>query len=171
MEADAVNAIVLQDEIGKDWVRCLHVMADSADALVAYQGQIPAHAKTERRVDDLRLGHIQAKWPLREVVRMLHPNFDGEFFQAAHWMVAVWWIGQEKVSQAMIEAGVAFALATGQDPQYALIRRVPAQAEEFVEVKGICLIRADWVPEGFLVVTTGGMQAGLPAFKVKGRQE
>ncbi len=163
-----MSAIVLQDEIGQDWVRRLHVMADSAEALVAYQGQIPAHARTERRMDDLRLNHIQARWPLREVIRMQHPSFDGEFFRSAHWTVAVWWIGPEKISWVMVEAGVAFALATGRKPQYALMRRIPTQAEEFVDVKGMTLVRADWVPEEFLVVTAGGMWQGLPAF-VKGR--
>lgn len=159
-----MSAIVLQNEIEQNWVRRLHVVADNAKALTAYQEQIPAHARIEIERDGLRLEHIQATWPLREVVRMRQP-----YFETAYATVAIWWIGQERVSKAMVEAGVAFALETGQDPQYALIRRIPAQVDEFVEIKGICLIRADWVPEGFLVVTAGGMWAGLPAFTVKGR--
>jgi hypothetical protein len=100
---------------------------------------------------------------VRQIVRIPHPSFS-----SAYWTIALWWIGQGKVSQAIFDAGVAFALATGVSPQFALIRNIPSQAQEFVEVKGICLVQDDWVPDGFLVVTAGGMRIGLPKFEMKG---
>jgi hypothetical protein len=63
-----------------------------------------------------------------------------------------------KVSKVIIEAGETFALSTGLDPQFAWIRVIPAGAQEFVEVRGMTLIQADWVPAGQVAVGRGGIE-------------
>lgn len=153
------GVVVLENTAGADWVWRLHVMAERSEALEGHKTNVPSHAEIRCYQDELRIHHFVATWPLRQVVRLRHPYFTG----TATWMVAVWWIGKDKVSQAINDAGLAFALACEIDPLVALIHRVPMQAEEFVEVHGITLVQADWVPEDFLVVTGRGMWAGLLA--------
>jgi uncharacterized protein (DUF2461 family) len=70
----------------------------------------------------------------------------------------VWHVAQgEKVSKQIIQAAEQFALSIGLDPAYAFMATLPAGAEEFAEVKGITLVRADWVPAGFVCVGRGGL--------------
>jgi hypothetical protein len=70
----------------------------------------------------------------------------------------VWSLAQgEKVSRQIMAAAERFALAMGMDPQFAFVRSIPTGAEEFVDVRGVTLVRADWVPEGFICLGRGGL--------------
>lgn len=149
----------LRDEIGLDWVRKAHVIAENDAALDAFE--VPAHATVKRYKDALRVWHLEAAWPLRDVVFVPHPSFA-----KATCPYALYWVGKDKVSLAMVEAGVLFAMKTGLEPQVAYIRRIPASASEFVEVRGIALVQADWVLDGFIAVTRGGLWQGLPQIGV-----
>ena len=155
------NLRVLTDLVGGDWVRRVHWMADRPEAIEQRRAELPDYAQVRRYKDSLHLEHLEASFPARGVFRMPIP---GEM--RGEWTLAVWWIGKQRVSQAMQEAGVQFALVTGREPRYALIGQIPPRAEEFVEAHGITLIQAHWVPVGFLVVTAGGMVTGLSKFTV-----
>lgn len=63
-----------------------------------------------------------------------------------------------KAAPVIIQAGEQFALEMGMNAEVAFMREMPAGAEEFVEVAGMTLVRAAWVPEGKVAVTRGGMQ-------------
>lgn len=149
---------VLTDFVGSDWVRRVHWMADCSDALEKRRGDLPDYAQVKRYADALHLEHLEASCQVRGVFQMTLPG-------SGDWAIAVWWLAGQRVSQAMLEAGVQFALETGKSPQYALINRIPPKAEEFVEAHGMTLIQENWVPVGFLVVTAGGMVSGLPAYR------
>lgn len=149
---------ILQDSTDpRTWVRQVRVMAGRPEDLTC---PIPPHAMTRRYTDELNLFHLDASWPLREVASMASSEHAG-----AYWIIAAWWIGNQRVSTAMAEAGKAFELAAGVSPQVALIQRIPGNTQEFVEVNGISLVQADWVPERFLVVTAAGMWRGLPGYQ------
>lgn len=155
-----MSAIVLEDAPGgEDWVRRLHVMAAREQDFAETLATMPKHATiVERRQDDLRNHHLVLAWPLRELVRMQFSNPD------AYWDMVIWWIGADKISQAMLDAGVAYRLQTGQEPQVAYIRRLPTKAGEFapgaqvseVEVCGMPLVQVDWIRDEFIVVSGGG---------------
>ena len=153
-----MNYTILQDSTDPcTWVRQVRVMAGKPEDL---NYPIPPHATTKRYTDELNLFHLDASWPLREVVSMASAEHAG-----AYWTFAAWWLGNQRVSAAIAEAGKAFELAAGVSSQVALIKRIPENTQEWVEVNGICLVRADWVPERFLVVTAAGMWRGLPGYQ------
>lgn len=62
-----------------------------------------------------------------------------------------------KVSPVILAAAEAFALATGLDPEFCFLRQLPPGAEEFIEVRGMTLIQADWVPAGQVAVGRSGL--------------
>jgi len=64
----------------------------------------------------------------------------------------------QKVSRLIMDAGVEFAIQTGKQPEFAFVSQLPAGAEEFVDVKGITLLLAAWVPAGHVAVGRGASQ-------------
>jgi hypothetical protein len=150
--------MVAEDEIDAKWIHRVKVMAGKVKDLDQFS--VPEHAALKRYEDEIHLHHLEASWPARELVRVPVMEAAG-----AYLLVVAWWIGDGKVSAAMVEAGAVLALAFGKDPSYAFIRSIPAGAEEFVEVKGICLVQANWVPDGFIAVTSGGMTRGLKGWE------
>jgi hypothetical protein len=56
----------------------------------------------------------------------------------------------------------------GRDPLFAFVQKMPAGVVEGVDVKGVMLIQADWVPMNFVVLDCGGMEK-LPGFQVVGK--
>lgn len=159
METGAVSDVmILENALDGAWNHKLRLMAGKASALDGYP--VPAHATVKRYEDDLHLHRLDASWPARELVRV-------PVMGDAYRLVVAWWIGSDRLSQAMVAAGEEFAVTLGVNPNYAFMRSIPAVTQEFVEVKGICLVQCGWVPTGFVVVTAGGMTPNLPAFKVQ----
>lgn len=153
-----MSVTILQDVIGLDWQRKVSAMAAQPEDLQLYAQGLPAHASKTIWQDEMRIHRLVAAWPLRELIALAHPVYQG----ATSPLVA-WWVGDgKKVSEAMVDAGVAFALEVGIDPQVAYMQKLPANAHEFVDVRGIILAQAKWVPEGFLAVMRGGLWRGLP---------
>ncbi|PKN91088.1 MAG: hypothetical protein CVU44_20955 [Chloroflexi bacterium HGW-Chloroflexi-6] len=148
------DVVVLESSLDFHWVVHLHAMANSREHLEAWAAEQIAGREFTAQSDELRMWHIKAAWPARDFVEV---HFAPKPNELVRWPLVAWHYGQQRVSEAMAEAGVAFALATGRDPLFALIRQMPARAEEFVEVKGITLLQADWVPTGYLAVGRGGM--------------
>jgi len=64
----------------------------------------------------------------------------------------------EKLGRVIVEAGQEFTQATGREAQMAFVKEIPAGVEEGQEVKGIMLIRADWVEPGQVAVGAGGTE-------------
>lgn len=150
------DVVVLENRVDADWNIHLHVMAAKQDDLQGWVDEHYPEHPFELAVDELRMWHIRALWPARNLVELQIPLTP---FDVVRWPVVAWRVGAgERVSEAMVEAGTIFALSTGRDPMFAFTRRMPLQAEEFVDVKGISLVQADWVPNGFLAVGRGGMQ-------------
>jgi hypothetical protein len=148
---------IVDDHIDRAWLRHLHILANLEKDLDGLE--LPAHARVKRYRDDLRIHHIEASYPLRQIIRLQHPDY-----RQATWTMAAWWFGKDKVIPAMLNAGVQYALETGQDPQVAFIRALPRGADEFVDVHGMSLVQADWVPDEFVAVTRGGTWQNLPDY-------
>lgn len=145
------GAIVLEHEIDRDWWRRLHVMANTEGELEPFRALIPTVGPGNVVVcKEAGAWHLRGYAPIRARIDLRVP--------LGIWPMVAWWVGEGKVSTAMVEGGAAFALAFGLDPVYAFIRQIPARAQEFVEVGGVTLVRADWVPENFIAVARGGMQ-------------
>lgn len=144
------DVVVLEDGIDASWWRKLHVMAGSGDALKPYLERVPGWATLHTEANELRIHHLRAAWPVREPVSIS--------VRLGTWPMVAWWIGDDKASKAILDGAEAFALASGVDAQYAFLKQVPAKAEEFADVKGITLMRASWVPDGFIAIARGGMQ-------------
>jgi hypothetical protein len=145
------SAIVLENVVGLDWWRKLDVIANTEQDLEPFRKLVPA-AKGTNLVVQKEAGawHLHARAPMRGRIDLPVP--------LGIWPMVAWWIGDGKVSTAIIEGGAAFAVEFGLDPMAAFIKTIPAGAREFVEVHGITLIRADWVPDHFIAVARGGMQ-------------
>ena len=65
----------------------------------------------------------------------------------------------EKVSKVIIVAAEAFANEAGLDPEFAFVKVIPQGADELVEVRGMILLRADWLPDGQVAVGRSGMES------------
>lgn len=144
------GAIVLENVIDRDWWHKVDVLANTEKELEPFRAWVPQVDIANVNVcKEAGAWHLRAYWPLRERIDLPEP--------LGVWPMIAWWVGEGKVSTAMIEAGKAFATEFGLDPMYAFIRQLPAKAQEFVEVNGITLIRADWVPDHFIAVVRGGM--------------
>ena len=154
------DVTVLEDSVDAAWQRRVRWMAVTQAAFEDGPRQIPAQASVKIYQDNIRLWHLDASWPARELLRIPLPSLG-----AAEWTVMAWHIGTAKVGRAMLEAGEAWALLYGIDPPYAFIRNIPQGAEQFVELGGICLLSAEWVPEGFLAVGAGGMWRKLSHYE------
>jgi hypothetical protein len=150
-----MSVVVLDDARGMDWVRRVHVMAAHEAEVDEALAKMPKHATiVERKMDELRNYHLLAAWPMREAVNIQ--------FAETHWDVVVYWIGHGRISEAMLEAGVMYRLATGRDPLAAFVRKFP-NTQEFVlglkisevEVCGMPLVEVDWVLDGFVVISGG----------------
>lgn len=149
------NVIILKNDVDKGWNIHLHVMAAKLENLQDWVDEkYPGH-QFEPMIDDLRMWHIKASWPAQDMIEYRHATGQNTFVR---WPLVAWSYAGQRVSEAMVAAGEVFALSTGLEPVFAFIHDVPAKASEFVEVKGICLVQADWVPNGFLAVGRGGMQ-------------
>ncbi len=72
----------------------------------------------------------------------------------------------EKVSATIRAAAVAYLGNTGQSARYVLIGTIPTGAQEFVEVENVSLVKSDWVPPGYLVLTAGGVETIIPEYRV-----
>jgi hypothetical protein len=158
-----MSEIVLEDSLDRQGIHRLHVMS-SNPIRAFWRDWVPEHASARREwQDELHLYHLQATWQAQEVVRWTFQT-QPVLMQRE---VVLWAIeAGQKISQAMVAAAECYALHLGRDPQYAFIRRMPAVAEE-VEVKGVMLVEAEWMPENFILLDCGGAQK-LPEFRVVG---
>ena len=175
------DVMVLENSLDGGWVRRVRLMADTTAALDEWfpgnVANVPEYAVIQRFEDNIHLQHLEASWSARELIRVPLSHVE------AYWQVVAWWVGtpipppfphfqrtkMEKgsLTQAIVEAAARFALTFGVDPMFGFMRTMPSGAAEFVEVKGICLMQAWWVPEGFVAVTSGGMWRNLQSFRVK----
>lgn len=150
------DAVVLENRLDERWYVHFHAMAARQDDLAAFAESAYPLRSFVYRQDDLRMWRVQERWPAQDFVEL---QFAVTPSDLVRWPLVAWHVAPgQKVSAAMADAGVAFALATGQDPTFAFSRVIPSQASEGVEVQGIMLVQADWVPNGFLAVGRGGMQ-------------
>lgn len=141
---------MLRNEIGRDWMHNLHVAAPNVDLLDAWRAQIPGNASVDEYVE-LRIHHLKAKWPIRGAVRMSHLYRNDVILP-----LAIWWIGQDRVSQLIPEAICAFREQFSRQATVACLRRLPAKATDMMDVHGVTLTTAEWVADGYLAVTGGG---------------
>jgi hypothetical protein len=82
-----------------------------------------------------------------------YQNAASEVLYSALWPLVVWHVEPgEKVSRAIIAASELYAQKTGKPALLALVHQVPAGAEELVEVRGVTLVRQEWVEPGFVLV-------------------
>lgn len=67
----------------------------------------------------------------------------------------------ERVSVATLDAAADFELRSGEPAQYAYIAQIPSGAQDGVEVSGVMLLRAAWVPDGYVAVIGNHLQVRL----------
>lgn len=144
------DAIVVEQCADAGWYIRLHVMANSLEALEPHRTVVPAWGSSYIVPDPMRIYHLRVYWPIRGPIYLTVP--------LGLWPMVAWWIGDDKVSKAIIDGTESFKLAFGLDPMFAFIRAIPARAQEFVEVHGVVLVQAEWVPYGFVAIARGGMQ-------------
>lgn len=146
------EVIIVEDAINRDWWRKLHVMANSEEALEPYKAWIPDDGLGTSINVSKQAGswHLRAAWPVRERIDLPTP--------LGFWPMIAWYVGDGRVSQAIFDGGVAFSLAFGFEPVYAYVLEIPSKGEEFMDVYGMTLMRAGWVPGGFVAVARGAMQ-------------
>jgi hypothetical protein len=156
--------IVVEDSVSREGLRRLHIMGAAPVEAEAWRekGYIPREMVflEEKRWEEVRLHHWQVTWQARELVAWTFCENP-----LVRRMVVLWHIGAGKVSKAILDGAVAYAIGLGRDPLFAYLRVIPAGASEEMEVRGIMLVQADWVPDEF-VMLDGGSCAGLPKFRV-----
>ena len=154
------NAVVVEDRIDAEWWRRIHVMANAEGDLASVRDGVPVDGPnvTMRVQHDGGCWHLRAWWPVRGQINLQTP--------VGVWPMVGWFVGHDsRVSQAIFDAGVAFALAFDRHPMYAFVQEIPARVEEFMDVYGLCLVRGEWVPAGFVAAACGAMQEILPVYK------
>lgn len=73
------------------------------------------------------------------------------------WPLVIWHLdSMQKVSTSIIQAGEAYQKERGCEPDLVLIKTLPLGAEEFLEIRNMTLVVADWIPDGFIVVAKTG---------------
>ena len=87
-------------------------------------------------------------------------------FEASFWypLALIYVPPGQKFSRAIRITGEQFRAQFG-TPAVALVREIPAGAEEFDEIDGITLVQADWVQERFVVMGYGGCQVTKKGFE------
>jgi len=173
---------VVENVIGADGVRRVHVMAavdltpstGFRQAQPTSSGQRPRPtslggrgnvagieiaewAEVRTWEDEIRLHHLTATWRAREAVMLDFSLWgDGE-------REAVMWALEEgvRISEAAVEAALAFYTAFRYWPNAAWVRRWPKglkEEEAFIPITGDCgmdLFAVGWAAEGFVVVGGG----------------
>ena len=147
--------IVLEDSVTRGGVRKLHVVGAERVEVDAWRerGYIPEGAMflEEKRWQDAQGQHWVATWMAREVIRW---TFTAQPLVVRQ--VVLWHVGAGKVSKAIFDGAVAYAIGIGRGPLVAFLRQIPVGAEEGMEVYGVALVQADWVPVGFVFLDGGG---------------
>jgi hypothetical protein len=122
--------------------------------------------------DEIHLHHMEAVWMVRGELVMFEQRFacgaDCIICQGVGciWrrLVVLWGLESgERISKAIEAAAMAYALATGHDPQFAWVRRLPKKVEygEEVGVGGAIVVNlysADWMPDRTVAVGRGNQE-------------
>jgi hypothetical protein len=73
------------------------------------------------------------------------------------WPVVLWQLAPgQKVSSQIIQAGEVYYTTTGKEPDMAMLNSIPAGAAEFLEIKTMTLVLADWVKPGYVAISQTG---------------
>jgi hypothetical protein len=144
------DVAVIRNEIGRDWMHHLHVASPDVDLLGDWMAQIPGNATVDQYVE-LRIHHLKAQWTIRGAVRMMHGYRHDVLLP-----LAIWWIGQDRISKLIPDAVCAFRQQFSWEPTVAFLRHLPAKATDLMDVHGVTLTTAEWVADGYLAVAGGG---------------
>ena len=163
------DAIVVENRIDlQTGMRLVHLM--SAEPISPpWPVAIPSNlsdlgGEVKENVDEIRMHHLTAKWMAR-----------GELvdFVAGEWrrLVSLYFLKHgERVGEAIREAAVSYALATGRDPDFAWIRELPRGMDDGTpldyvrppksenDLRGdheILLLYAEWMPARAVAVGCG----------------
>lgn len=159
--------VLVENSVSREGLRVLHVMGGAPVSkkwmeYIPYIRKMPTVREWE---DEIHLHHLLVSWQAAEVVQWT--------FQVKPWLVrrnvVLWFVKMSQtMSEAILDAAVCYALNFGRDPLFAFVHKMPSGANEGVEVKGVMLIQADWVPLNFAILDSGGTQK-LPDFRVVNR--
>jgi len=153
------DPVLLENTLSKAGLRELHIMwmgtpeDANAVAMDEWLSKVSPDADDcqfyKRYKKDLGMWHLHIYWSARELVTLV----DGKDLKPA----VMWKLGQ-RISWSIDLAATCYRLGTGEWPQLARIRALPAGAKTECEVKdgsGHALVKlaaAEWVPKGFIVV-------------------
>jgi hypothetical protein len=177
----AEDVMMLQNDLSPAGIRMVHVMAPLAfpfapdgTSLHLQEAQIgglviPAWAEVKIWQDEIRLHHLEATWRPRGDLIRYEMRFACQADCAScrgsgcTWqrLVALWGLQSgERIRQAINDASVTYALATGFDPQFAWIRSLPRGVEYGAEVLiggvvTVNLYSAEWMPARAIAVGRG----------------
>lgn len=176
------DEMVIENSLSAEGVRRVHVMAamdltprpPSLEERGSVAGiEIAEWAEVRAWEDEIRLHHLTATWRAREAVMLDFSLWgDGER-EAVMWAVdptpgpspfasAANGEGRKpKISEAAVEAALAFYAAFGYWPSAAWVRRWPkglTEEKAFIPITEDCgmdLFAVSWAAEGFVVVGGG----------------
>jgi len=150
--------IVLENTFGLDGIRRLHVISGEKLSVTSLVYAVPEWAELRAYKDDANMHHLEASWPVREIV-----DFKGEItsaeLQAASGMteygirVLLWALDKgQRVSEQIVDAAKEYLKLVGNEAKTCLMRNIPKGAEEYQLVDDVMLIEAAWVPAGFIAL-------------------
>jgi hypothetical protein len=58
----------------------------------------------------------------------------------------------ERVGPQIVEAAEQYARSRGSEPGYVFIRQIPRNGEEGMTIEKVMMLRAEWVPEGYITL-------------------
>jgi hypothetical protein len=158
---------VLVNDLSPEGVRRVHVMGQEPE-LVMTEILVPSEALIRKYLDEIRLFHLEATWPPRGDLVEIRRDYRCEkecplcHGAGCSWrrVVALFVLKKgERISQAIEQAAVLYAAATGRDPAFAWVRALPKGAEWGTVVpvgsQEIQLFSATWMPAAAVAVGRG----------------
>ena len=137
---------VVINELQRDGMRRMKVLADAEISAARYQAWVPcdARARVEEmpgRDDLLDLFSLELRWPVFEPWEVA--SYGPRRFRR---LMMVHFAYAERVSEVIKLGGVEFFARIHFAPGFAFVRELPRGADDGMDVHGLVLLRAEWMP-------------------------
>src|SRR3990172_6213810 len=145
---------VVLNGLGPDGMREVKILSDVPPVSAVWQWErgLPAMALERLRLDEqcdeaLGLYSAELRWPVFEPIDVI--NFGPRRFRR---LMMVSYVYAARVSECIGLAAESFFAGTHFRPRFAFVRELPKGAEDGMEIDGVMLMEAEWMPSRCVAV-------------------